>query len=548
MKQKKDIYVIGHKNPDTDSICSAIAYAWLKNRAGKEHYVARRAGQISSETEFVLNYFKADVPTYINDVRSQVQDAVLEAGKTVDRNMSLKNAWQILTENHLSTLSIINEDQTFEGLITVGDIARSFMGVYDNRILSDAKTPYENIVETLEGELVVGDISRRVEKGKVLIAAANPDLMENYIEDGDIVILGDRSESQLCAIEMNASCLIVCVGSDISPSIIELAKEKDCAIIRTDYDSFIAARLMNQSIPISYFMVTENLITFRPEEFIDDVRKVMANQRHRDFPVLDEDGRLVGMLSRHSLINMEKKKLVLVDHNERTQAVDGIEDADILELIDHHKLGNVETLKPVMFRNQPVGCTSTIIYLMAKERNITLPEQIAGLMCSAIISDTLLYRSPTCTPLDRRAAEKLAEIAGINTEKYAMEMFNAGSNLKSKSDEEIFYQDFKKFISGKHTYGVGQITSMNKEELANVRERIEHYMEGVLESRGLEMVYFMLTDILGESTELLCEGHGAQEIVENAFGVSGSSGCVHLKGVVSRKKQLIPRLMNEMQG
>lgn len=254
------------------------------------------------------------------------------------------------------------------------------------------------------------------------------------------------------------------------------------------------------------------------------------------------------MLSRHSLINMEKKKLVLVDHNERTQAVDGIEDADILELIDHHKLGNVETLKPVMFRNQPVGCTSTIIYLMAKERNITLPEQIAGLMCSAIISDTLLYRSPTCTPLDRRAAEKLAEIAGINTEKYAMEMFNAGSNLKSKSDEEIFYQDFKKFISGKHTYGVGQITSMNKEELANVRERIEHYMEGVLESRGLEMVYFMLTDILGESTELLCEGHGAQEIVENAFGVSGSSGCVHLKGVVSRKKQLIPRLMNEMQG
>lgn len=548
MKKEKDVFVIGHKNPDTDSICSAIAYAWLKNQTGDCRYVAKRAGQISSETEFVLNYFSVDVPTYMNDVRSQVKDAVLEPGKTVDKNMSLKNAWQILKENHLATLSVINEKHEFEGLITVGDIARSFMGVYDNRILSNAKTPYKNIIETLEGELIAGNTSQCVEKGKVLIAAANPDLMENYIDEGDIVILGDRYESQLCAIEMNASCLIVCVGSEISPSIVELAKEKGCAIIRTEYDTFIAARLMNQSIPISYFMVTEKLITFKPDEFAEDVRKVMADKRHRDFPVLDENGRFIGMLSRHSLIEMDKKKLILVDHNERTQAVDGIEDADILEIVDHHKLGNVETLKPVFFRNQPVGCTATIIYLMAKEKGLEIPPQIAGLMCSAIISDTLLYRSPTCTPIDKRAAGRLAEIAGIDAEKYAMEMFNAGSNLKSKSDEEIFYQDFKKFISGRHMYGVGQITSMNKEELLNVRARIEHYMENVLESRGLEMVYFMLTDILGESTDLLCEGHGAVEIVERAFGIKGENGCVRLPGVVSRKKQLIPRLMNELQG
>lgn len=549
MKQKKDVYVIGHKNPDTDSICSAIAYAWLKNQTDdKKHYVAKRAGQISSETEFVLNYFKSDVPTYINDVRAQVKDAVLESGQTVDRNMSLKNAWQILKENHLATLAVIDEAQKFEGLITVGDIARSFMGVYDNRILSNAKTPYKNIVETLEGELIVGDISRRVEKGKVLIAAANPDLMEKYIDEGDIVILGDRYESQLCAIEMNASCLIVCVGSDVSPAIVELAKEKGCAIIKTDYDTFIAARLMNQSIPISYFMVQDNLITFKPDEFAEDVRKIMADKRHRDFPVLDEDERFIGMLTRHSLIEMDRKQLILVDHNERTQAVDGIEDADILEIVDHHKLGNVETLKPVMFRNQPVGCTSTIIYLMAKERGIEIPPQIAGLMCSAIISDTLLYRSPTCTPIDKRAAEQLAEIAGIDAEKYAMEMFDAGSNLTSKTDEEIFYQDFKKFISGRHTYGVGQITSMNKDELLKVRGRIEAYMENVLESRGLEMVYFMLTDILDEATDLLCEGHSAVETAERAFGARGENGCVHLDGVVSRKKQLIPRLMNELQG
>ena len=548
MKQIKDIYVIGHKNPDTDSICSAIAYAWLKNQTEDGRYVAKRAGQISAETEFVLNYFKAEVPTYINDVRAQVKDVVLESGQTVGRSLSLKNAWQILKENHLSTLAVIDENQKFEGLITVGDIARSFMGVYDNRILSNARTPYKNIVETLQGELVVGDIHQNVEKGKVLIAAANPDLMEKYIDEGDIVILGDRYESQLCAIEMNASCLIICVGSEVSPAIAELAREKGCAIIKTDYDTFIAARLMNQSIPISYFMVQDNLITFKPDEFAEDVRKIMANKRHRDFPVLDEEGRFIGMLTRHSLIEMNRKQLVLVDHNERTQAVDGIEDADILEIVDHHKLGNVETLKPVMFRNQPVGCTSTIIYLMVREKGVEIPPQIAGLMCSAILSDTLLYRSPTCTPIDRRAAGRLAEIAGIDVQKYAMEMFAAGSNLTSRTDEEIFYQDFKKFISGTHTYGVGQITSTNKDELMKVRGRIEAYMENVLESRGLEMVYFMLTDILDEATDLLCEGHSAVETIERAFGIEGENGCVHLPGVVSRKKQLIPRLMNELQG
>ena len=305
---------------------------------------------------------------------------------------------------------------------------------------------------------------------------------------------------------------------------------------------------MNQSIPISYFMVQDNLITFKPDEFAEDVRKIMANKRHRDFPVLDEEGRFIGMLTRHSLIEMNRKQLVLVDHNERTQAVDGIEDADILEIVDHHKLGNVETLKPVMFRNQPVGCTSTIIYLMAREKGVEIPPQIAGLMCSAILSDTLLYRSPTCTPIDRRAAGRLAEIAGIDVQKYAMEMFTAGSNLTSRTDEEIFYQDFKKFISGTHTYGVGQITSTNKDELMKVRGRIEAYMENVLESRGLEMVYFMLTDILDKATDLLCEGHSAVETIERAFGIEGENGCVHLPGVVSRKKQLIPRLMNELQG
>jgi len=544
---KNEIFVIGHKNPDTDSICSAIAYAYLKNQISDETYIPKRAGQISSETAYALNYFHMDEPTYINDVRSQVKDVVLGSGECVHEDMSLKNAWAVLKEKHLATLTVVGGDRQMEGVITVGDITRSFMGVYDSHILSDARTPYKNLVETLDGQLIVGDINQHVEKGKVIIAAANPDLMEDYIDEGDIVILGDRYESQLCAIEMNASCIIVCIGAEVSDSIIALAKEKGCAIIKTPYDTFITARLMNQSIPISHFMVKDNLVTFKPEEFIEDVRRVMASKRHRDFPVLDEQGRFMGMLTRHSLIDMNKKKLILVDHNEKNQAVDGIDDAEIMELIDHHKLGFVETLKPVYFRNQPVGCTSTIIYLMYKEKGVEIPKNIAGLMCSAIISDTLMYRSPTCTPVDKIAAEALAKIAEIDVETYAMDMFNAGSNLKSKSAEEIFYQDFKKFTAGNNNYGVGQITSINHKELEDVKEKLIEYMETARDKHGVGMVFFMLTDILKESTELLCSGNGAIEAAREAFGAENDGVAISLPGVVSRKKQLIPRLMSVMQ-
>lgn len=550
--REKDINVIGHKNPDTDSICSAIAYAWLKNKIeeknnGSRRYVARRAGQISSETSFVLNTFHADVPSYINDVRSQVSDAILDESYPVSADLSLKNAWRILTERHLATLPVVNKRKRLEGLITLGDIAKSFMGVYGSTILSEANTPYKNILETIDGQLLVGNAQDCVTRGKVLIAAANPDLMEDYIAEDDIVILGDRYESQLCAIEMNASCLIICMDAEVSPSILQLAEEKGCAIMKTGYDTFITARLLNQSIPISHFMVRDNLITFRLDDFVEDIKPIMSRQRHRDFPVLDNKDRFIGMLSRHSLIDMDKKKMILVDHNEKSQAVDGISEAELLEIIDHHKLGHVETLQPVNFRNQPVGCTSTIIYRMYLENQIQIPPEIAGLMCSAIISDTLLFRSPTCTPLDRQAATDLAKLAGIDMESYAKDMFNAGSDLKHKSPEEIFYQDFKKFTAGTITFGVGQITSMNQDELNDIKQRMTDYMELAKAHHEVDMIYFMLTNILEESTELLCYGPGAVENAQHAFGKEADGAVVNLTGVVSRKKQLIPKLMEELQ-
>ena len=543
--------VIGHRNPDTDSICSAICYANLKQAVTGEEYMPARAGHVNGETQFVLDYFGAEEPQLVEDVRTQVRDIEIRKTKGVADNISLKRAWNIMQENNVVTIPSVREDGTLEGLITVGDITKTYMNIYDSSILSKANTQYSNIIETLEAELIIGSAEAYFDQGKVLIAAANPDLMEFYIEPHDLVILGNRYESQLCAIEMGADCIIVCEGAAVSMTIKKIAQERGCTIIATTYDTYTAARLINQSMPISYFMTREHLITFNSDDYIDEIREVMASKRHRDFPILDKDGRYLGMISRRNLLGAKGKQVILVDHNEKNQAVAGIENAEILEIIDHHRLGTIQTMSPVFFRNQPLGCTATIIYQMYQEAGIKVEPKIAGLLCSAIVSDTLLFRSPTCTPVDEMAARALADIAGIDIEKYAMEMFSAGSNLKDKSDEETFYQDFKRFTSGKVTIGVGQITSLNGGELDKLKGRMEAFMEKALENNGLDMIFFMLTNILTETTELICEGQGALQLAGKAFHqdieLLEEEGLkepvLRLPGVVSRKKQLIPELM-----
>ena len=548
---KRKTMVIGHRNPDTDSICSAICYANLKRALTGDEYVPARAGHVNGETQFVLNYLGLEEPKLVEDVRTQVKDIEIRKTKGVADNISLKKAWKIMQENNVVTIPSVREDGTLEGLITVGDITKTYMNIYDSSILSKANTQYSNIIETLEAELIIGSAEAYFDQGKVLIAAANPDLMEFYIEPHDLVILGNRYESQLCAIEMGADCIIVCEGAAVSMTIKKIAQERGCTIIATTYDTYTAARLINQSMPISYFMTREHLITFNSDDYIDEIREVMASKRHRDFPILDKDGYYLGMISRRNLLGAKGKQVILVDHNEKNQAVAGIENAEILEIIDHHRLGTIQTMSPVFFRNQPLGCTATIIYQMYQEAGIKVEPKIAGLLCSAIVSDTLLFRSPTCTPVDEMAARALADIAGIDIEKYAMEMFSAGSNLKDKSDEEIFYQDFKRFTSGKVTIGVGQITSLNGDELDRLKGRMEAFMEKALENNGLDMIFFMLTNILTETTDLVCEGQGALQLAGKAFhkdielleeeGLKEPVLC--LPGVVSRKKQLIPELM-----
>jgi manganese-dependent inorganic pyrophosphatase len=548
-EMKRKTMVIGHRNPDTDSICSAICYAGLKHELTGEEYVPARAGHINRETQFVLDYFGVERPVYVDDVRTQVRDIEIRKTKGVADTISLKKAWNIMQENNVVTIPSVRPDGTLEGLITVGDITKTYMNIYDSSILSKANTRYSNIIETLEADLLVGSAEAYFDKGKVLIAAANPDLMEFYIEPHDLVILGNRYESQLCAIEMGAACIIVCEGAGVSMTIKKIAQDRGCTVIATAYDTYTAARLINQSMPISYFMTREHLITFNSDDYIDEIREVMASKRHRDFPILDKDGRYLGMISRRNLLGAKGKQVILVDHNEKNQAVAGIESAEIMEIIDHHRLGAIQTMSPVFFRNQPLGCTATIIYQMYQEQGRVIDKKTAGLLCSAIISDTLLFRSPTCTPMDEQAARALAELAEIDIEKYAIEMFSVGSNLKDKSDKEIFYQDFKRFASGKLMIGVGQVTSLNGEELADLKPRMLRFMEQVKESSDVNMVFFMLTNILTESTDLLCQGQGALQLAAKAFHqdieetVEQPEPVVSLPGVVSRKKQLIPELM-----
>ena len=555
VEELKKTLVLGHRNPDTDSICSAICYAGFKHQLTGENYEPCRAGNVNPETQYVLDYFKLKAPRLVENVKTQVKDIEIRKTKGVSRGISLKNAWGLMQENNVVTLPCVTEEGLLEGVITIGDITKSYMNLYDSSIISKACTKYANILDTLEGSMVVGDSEAYFDRGKVLIAAANPDLMENYIEKHDLVILGNRYESQLCAIEMEAGCIIVCEGAGVSLTIRKLAQERGCAVITTPYDTYTTARLINQSMPISYFMTKENIIEFSEEDYLDDIREIMASKRHRDFPILDSDGKYIGMISRRNLLGAKGKSIILVDHNEKSQAVEGMESADIREIIDHHRLGTVETMSPVFFRNQPLGCTATIIYQMYQENHIEIDKTTAGLLCSAIISDTLLFRSPTCTPIDKAAGLALAQIAGLDIEKYAIDMFSAGSNLKGKSDGDIFYQDFKRFTVGNSVFGIGQITSLNAVELKDLRTRMSAYTEKEREQHEIDMMFFMLTNILTESTDLICTGQGAEQLIANAFhvkdedmeNVSGQTGIVKLPGVVSRKKQLIPALMEAAQ-
>jgi manganese-dependent inorganic pyrophosphatase len=544
--KQRIIRVIGHRNPDTDSICSAISYAYLKNQISDEPYEPRRAGEISRETQFVLNHFHADLPKLSVDMSPTISyiDIRQEAG--VDGQMSTRAAWQLMNEHNIDTLCVTDGDNNLRGLITVRDIANANMDLSDTGVLAKSHTSYRNLIEVLDGKMLVGDPEGRITTGHILVGTS-PEAMEELVRAGDLVMVTNRYEAQMCAIDYGASCLVVCMGSEVPKMLIERARQMNCTVIQTQYDTYAAARLVSMAAPIEHFMVRENLMTFNVNTPIEEARKIMASVRHRYFPILDKEGHYCGVISRRNLLNMHRKKVILVDHNEKSQAVEGLEEAQILEVIDHHRIGTLETSGPVYFRNEPVGCTATILYTMFGENKVEIPQKIAGLLLSAILSDTLMFHSPTCTIVDKAAAKDLAAIAGEDIEAYGRKMFEAGEDLTGRDADDILHTDFKEFSIGEHNISVGQGFFMSEKAYDAAEGLIAAYLPQVIEHSGSEMIFYMLTSIPKQDTLLLyAGGRDADEIVSEAFGVAAAGGKAYLPGVVSRKKQLIPPIRERL--
>lgn len=539
----KPIIVIGHKNPDTDSICSAICYANLKRQITGNEYIPCRAGEINNETRYVLERFGVQAPRYIDSLEPKLTDVQYRKVKGISSHLSLKRAWEYMRDTNIQTVPVVSDHNQIKGILTLGDVARFYMEDQDANALAEAQTSYRNIVDALGGELIVGDLDSHFTQGKVVVAAANPDVMEDYISEHDLVILGNRYESQLCSIEMKAGCIVVGLGAKVSRTIQKLAREANCAIIASPLDTYACSKVINQAVPVRHVMRTKGLITFRHDDLVADVKASVSKKRVRYFPILDQNGDYMGMISQRNLLDMEHQQVVLVDHNEKDQAVDGIRSADVVEVIDHHRIDAVETSNPIYFRNEPLGCTCTIIALLYQEHHIEIEPQIAGLLCSAILSDTLMFRSPTCTPVDQQTAQMLAQIAGIDITEHATAMFNAGSRLGDRTPDEIFHMDYKRFTAEGKSLAVAQVTSVSQSELDLLKEQMIPYLKNLLPTSGLDMLFLMLTNIIKEHTELLFVGPGTQEIVRTAFHTDCQPNSATLPGVVSRKKQMMIPLL-----
>ena len=542
------VVVIGHRNPDTDSICSAIAYAELKNKTSDLVCEARRAGKMNQETEFVLKKFGVTPPRMCTDVNPKIRDVDYRQVPGIPGSTSLRKAWEIMRDQKIDTLPVTSEDDELQGVITVKDIATANMDLFDTGILAKSRTSYRNILETLGATMVVGSEDAECTTGHIRIGTATPEMLESSMEKGDIVILTNRYESQLCAIEKEASLIIICNGAKVGRTIQHIAAETGVAIMSAPCDTYAAGKLISQCAPISYYMTRDDIMKFTLVTPVADVTRVMAKVRHRYFPILDADGKYCGMISRRNIINLRKRRIILVDHNEATQAVEGFDQAEILEIIDHHRIGSLETSGPVYFRNQPVGCTATIITQMYDESGVEIPPQIAGLLLAAILSDTLVFRSPTCTPLDEALAKRLAKIVGVEIDEFASEMFEAGEKLDGKTAEEVFLQDFKVFMCGDIRFGVAQGSYMTRKNLTAAEALLKPYLEEARNKQNVEDIYMLLTDVPKEESVVICNGRYAAGVLTEGFEIQPAADASWtLPGVVSRKKQFIPALMTAYQ-
>jgi manganese-dependent inorganic pyrophosphatase len=537
---KELIYIFGHRNPDTDSICSAIAYAELQNKLGFNAQ-AFRLGDLNQETEYVLKYFDLPVPEYLNTVKTQVADLNLDQINPASPDISIKMAWGLMKKHNFKALPIVDDEARLLGVVTLSDLTYKYMDTLEDNIIASSKTPLGNILETINATLAVGAPSAFNTTGKVVIAAMQPDEMEPYIEKGDIVLAGNRADSQLRAIELGANCLILTCGCPAEPEVLALAQAKSCIVMLTQIDTFNTARLINQSVPIGYSMTAANLVYFNINDFVDDIKEKMLQTRFRSYPVVDDADRVKGFISRYHLISKRRKSVILLDHNEKSQTVDGIEQAEILEIIDHHRVGDIQTGNPIHVSNEPVGSTATIIANKYFNGGLRPSRKIAGILCAAIISDTLKFKSPTCTYYDQVTAAKLAEIATIDPEEFAGLMFKKGTSLEGKSVQQILAQDLKIYHFGKYKMGIGQINTTDNESLLKLGDELTAHMKKVCQENEYHLLLLMATDIINKASTVFFAGTD-KTLLTKAFGVSLGENSVILPGVVSRKKQVVPNL------
>ncbi len=539
---KDIVYVTGHKNPDSDSICSAIAYAELLKKINKYNAVPVRLGKVNKETEYILKRFNIETPIMLKTVKQTVEDLDYDKVTVFSKELTLKTAWHLMKDQSLKSAPVLDEDNTLLGLLSTSNIVKGFMDEWNAVLLRDAKTPIENVVDTLEAKIIHLEKDFRFINGEVHIAAMTDDEASKRVREHDVVIVGGDREEAIKKLVKRKVDLIILTGSlTIDNELLQKCKDNKVSIISTHFNTFMTSQQIVQSVPVEHVMQKGGLVTFNTHDTVDYLKEVMSETRFRSYPVLDYNGKVEGSISRYQILTGMRKKVIQVDHNERSQSVEGIGEAEILEIVDHHRIADIQTIGPVMFRAEPVGCTATIIAKCYKEHDVEITPELAGIMLGAIISDTLLFKSPTCTPVDTKTARELAAIAGVDVVEFGMEMFKAGTSLVGKTTEEIFNQDYKKFGFGKINAGVAQVNTMDIEGFAVYKDEMIRYMNDFASRKGLDVVMLLLTDVINGTSEALVAGN-KPEIVESAFHCTLVDHTAHLPGVISRKKQVVPAL------
>lgn len=534
----KTTYIFGHKSPDTDSVCSAIALSYLKNQLGM-HTTPRVLGHLNNETKFVLDYFNVEEPRYLNDVKLQIRDIDYGKGYMCNAKQSLYEAICYLREHHLSTIPVVNDKKKFLGLLSMKDITTELISWDYNGI----NTSFNNILNTIQGREVLRFEDEIV--GSVLVASYRSTTFINDVElsKDDILIVGDRHSIIEYAVESGVKLIIITGDNEIKDSHLEIARKNKVNIIKTSLRTFNVVKIIGMCNYAETLMYSNNIVSFHENDFVKDFIEIANKLRYKVFPVLNNKKECLGVIQLSDTVNKNKKQVILVDHNEKEQSADGIEEAEIVEIVDHHKIGTIGTREPINFRNMPVGCTSSIIYMLFKENRISIPRDIAGIMLGAILSDTLLFRSPTTTEFDKEIAYNLSNLVEVDIEDFAHEMFKNGSSLKDKTVEDILFTDFKTFNLDKIKIGVGQINTVNIQELDSMKTELSILIEDVILEQNYNVVMLFATDIIREGSYVYYN-ETSRETIEKAFEIENLYQGCFIPGIISRKKQIIPNIVN----